>query len=572
MNRRLVLLVFIPLLVLSCCVAGIAVGMLAFSPLRERVMALLGLRQQTLAAELIPADAIFYMSLSYNLQAQPGYETIRKAYLDNPKVKQALQDAKENLKKESKIDWDAEVAPWLGSEIGLAVLSLSPEDLKGNAPPLVLLVASRDLNASNRFLERLRQLAAEEGSPFEERTYGQTRYWFRPSKPGTQEPPVVLATVRDFVVMATQEKAFQAVVDRAEGQGQALSRSERFQKVMRELPGQAVLLGYLDYAAFLQVFQKSLSQQPGAPSLEELMGTGPSAELVKAIEASGFSGELLPEGLRIQAVTLVRRENLSSEAQAALDVPPISESMLARIPEDVLFFLQYPQIGKQLKQSLDAIRALPDAAQQLEAMESALGIQLERDLLSWMTGDLALIVEPVLATTVPGLPVGVSALIETDRPDDARAGLERVERLLQMSGLTFEDGELQGRPMRMIFDPNGMRIAAYAVGPEAVGIGAPPEALAKSHPERGPERTIRENPRFQEVLRRLPRRQSMLLFVDTGRLWNLIEEQIPPMDREGFRRNARPFLDPIQGVGMASEALSGSSVQRGVLFFWITAP
>ncbi|HXF68411.1 MAG TPA: DUF3352 domain-containing protein [Thermoflexus sp.] len=130
MNRRVLLLIVVPLLVLACCVTGVAVGVLAFAPLRERVMAMLGLRQQTLAAELIPADAVFYMSLSYNLQAQPGYETIRKAYLDNPKVKQALQDAKENLKKESKIDWDAEVAPWLGSEIGLAVLSLSPEDLR----------------------------------------------------------------------------------------------------------------------------------------------------------------------------------------------------------------------------------------------------------------------------------------------------------------------------------------------------------------------------------------------------------------------------------------------------------
>lgn len=571
MNRRLVLLIFVPLLVLSCCVAGIAVGALAFSPLRERVMALLGLRHQTLAAELIPADAVVYISLSYNLQAQPGYETIRKAYLENPDVKRALQDAKENMKREAKIDWDTEVAPWLGTEAGIAFLSVTPEALEEGQVPLIFLVASRDLQASEKFLQRLRELAAEEGPPFEERTYRRTRYWFRPGQRANQ-PPILMGTVRDFVVFAAHEPAFQAVVDRAEGQGEALARSERFQKVMKELPGQAVFLGYADYAAFLQVFQKTLSQQPGAPSLEELMGSGPSAELVKAIEAIGFSGELLPEGLRIQAVSLVRREGLSPEAQAALDVPPISEGMLTRIPEDALFFLQYPQVGKQLKQSLDAIRALPDAAQQLEAMESALGIQLERDLLSWMTGDLAIIVEPVLATTVPDLPVGVSALIGTDRPDEARAGLERVEVLLRMSGVTIEDGELQGRPMRMILDPNGTRVAAYAVGPEAVGIGIPPEALAKSHPEHGPERTIRENPRFQEVLRRLPERRNSLLFVDARALWDLIENQIPPSERETFRKDARPFLDPIRGIGAAGEALSGSSVQRGVFFLQITPP
>lgn len=571
MNRRLVLLIFVSLLVLSCCAAGVAVGVLAFSPLRERVMALLGLRQQTLAAELIPADAIVYISLSYNLQAQPGYETIRKAYLENPEVKRALQDAKENLKREGKIDWDAEVAPWLGTEVGIAILSVTPEAFEQGQFPLIILVASRDLRASEKFLQRLRELAAEQGPPFEERTYRRTRYWFRPGQ-GTNEPPILMATVRDFVVFATHEPALQAVVDRAEGQGEALARSERFQKVMKELPGQAVLLGYADYAGALKVLQEALARQPGAPSLEEALGAGPSAELAKAIEAIGFSGELLPEGLRIGAITLVQREKLSPEAQAMLDVPPVSEGTLARIPEDALGFVQYPQIGKVFKQTLDALRATPDAARQLEDIESSLGINIEQDLLSWMTGDLTIIVQPVLATTVPGLPVGVSVLIGTERPDDARAGLERLEGLLQMGGVTIEDGELQGRPMRMIFDPSGTRIAAYAIGPEAVGIGVPPEALAKSHPERGPERTIRDNPRFQEVLRRLPERRNSLLFVDAQALWDLIENQSPPSERETFRRDARPFLDPIRGIGIAGEALSGSSIQRGVFFLQITPP
>ncbi|GBD08717.1 hypothetical protein HRbin22_00958 [Candidatus Thermoflexus japonica] len=571
MNRRVILLVFIPLLVLSCCVAGVAVGVLAFSPLRERVMALLGLRPQTFAAELVPADAIFYISLSYNLQAQPGYETIRRAYLENPAVKRALEDAKNNLKQEGKIDWDTEVAPWLGTEAGIFLLPVSSEELERGEVPLVLLVASRDLRASERFLQRLRELAAEQGPSFEERTYRGTRYWFRPAQQ-KNEPPIVMATVRDFVVFATREQALQAVVDRAGGQGEALARSERFRRVLQELPGQAVVLGYVDYPAFLKVAQEALLRQPGVPSLQELVGTGPSAELVRATEAFGFSGELLPEGMRMQVVMLIRREGLSPEARALLDVPPITEGMFTWIPEDALVLFQSPQIGKQLQRSLDAIRAMPDAARQLEDMEKALGIDIERDLLSWMTGDLAIIVQPVLATTVPGMPVGVSALIGTDRPDDARVSLERLESVLRMGGVLVEAGELQGRPMRMVIDPNGMRVAAYAVGPEVVGIGVPPEALVKSHPERGPERTIRDNPRFQEVLRRLPERRNTLLFIDAQGIWNLVEGQLPPDERETFRRNARPFLDPVRGIGIASEALPGPAVQRGVVFLQITPP
>ncbi|MCX7691201.1 DUF3352 domain-containing protein [Thermoflexus sp.] len=571
MSRRWILLLLIPLALFSCCAAGVAVGALAFPQLRDRVTAMLGLRQQTLATELIPADAVFYMSLSYNLQAQPGYETIRKAYLDNAEVKRALEDFRARLKEEAKIDWEADVASWLGTEAGIAILALSPEALEQGRFPLVILIASRNLQASERFLQRLRELAAEQGPAFEERTYRRTRYWFRPGQQ-ENEPPVLMATVRDFVVFAADEQALRAVVDRAEGQGQALARADRFQRVMKELPSQAVLLGYGDYNGLLRVLREALARQPEAPPLEELLGTGPSAELAKAIEAVGFSGELLPEGLRIQAISLIQRDKLSAEAQSALDVPPISEGMLAGVPERVLAILQIPRIGDQLKQSLEALRSVPDAEQQLRSIESALGIDLERDLISWMTGDLVLIVQPVQTATPLGVPVGVSALIEADRPQEAQTGLERLEALLQTVGLTVEDRELEGRSIRVIVDPSGTPVVGYAFGPRAVGIGLPPEALASSHPERGPERTIRDNRRFQEVLRRLPDRRSQLLFVDAQELWNLIEDQIPSAEREAFRRDVRPFLVPIRGIGIAGEALSGSAVQRGVFFVQITPP
>ncbi|HXF68412.1 MAG TPA: DUF3352 domain-containing protein [Thermoflexus sp.] len=432
----------------------------------------------------------------------------------------------------------------------------------------MLLVASRDLNASNRFLERLREQAGEEGPPFEERTYGQTRYWFRPPKPGTQEPPVVLTTVRDFVVIATQEKAFQAVVDRADGKGEPLSRSPRFQRVMGELPKQAVLLGYMDYPSIL-AYRRTLAQTSGVPPFEELLEAWPSGQIAQATEGGGFSGELLPEGIRVQYVTIIQREKLSPEVREMLDAPAISERMLARVPEDVLFVLQTPQIGKAIRQTLNAMRANPDVERQLEDMQSALGIDLEEDFLSWMTGDLALMLHRVSTPVIPELPVGFSTLIETDRPEEARAGLERLERFLQISGVTVEEMEISGRPVRVLIDPSGTQVAAYAVGPEAVGIGFPPEALAKAHPERSPERAIQRNPRFQQVLRHLPGRSNGLVFVDTQRFWDLIEDLIPPSQREGFEQDVRPFLEPIKGIGSASEASPGSTVQRGVFFIYI---
>ncbi len=571
MSRRNVLLVFIPLVVLACCLAGVAVGVLALSPLRERVIAVLGLRQQTLAADLIPADAVLYVSLSQNLQAQPGYETIRKAYLDNPQVKQALENFKANLKRDAKMDWDADVAPWLGTEIGLAVLAMSPEDLQRNQVPLAVLIASRDLSASSRFLERVRSLSAEEGRPFEERVHQQTRYWFRPPDPGKREPPLLLAIVRDFVVIATHEKAMTAVVDRAAGQGEPLSGAARFQRVMRELPSQAVLLGYMDYVAAFNLYREILAQTPGMPSMEGLPGAGPSLEILEATEAAGFSGELLPEGIRVRSVMVIRRERLSPEAQAALDVPALSGRMLARVPEDALVLVQSP-IGHSIQQTWDALRANPDIERQLRDIEAALGIDLEEDLLAWMTGDMALIVQPAPEGNALGSPVGVSLLIETDRAEAAQTGLERVERVLQIAGLTVEERELEGHPLRVIVDPRGQPVAAYGVGSETVGIGIPPEVLEKSHPGRPPQRTIEGNPQFQEVLRHLPERRNSLVFVDVQAVLNLIKTLIPTGEREEFQRDVHPFLDPLRAIGIAGEASPGSAVQRGVFFIRIVAP
>jgi len=228
-------LALLPVLALVCCVTGLAVGALAYAPLRERVLALLGLRPQILAAEMVPDDAILYISLSYNLQAQPGYETIRRAYLENPEVQRALKEWKDQLKKGSEIDFDADIAPWIGPEIGLALFSTSPEALEQGRLPLALLIASRDHQKADAFLERLRQLAEKEGGRVEARAHRGRSYQLLVSKE-PQSPPLAIGRLGEFVVIAATEEAFQRVADRAAGQGQSITASPRFRKVIQALP------------------------------------------------------------------------------------------------------------------------------------------------------------------------------------------------------------------------------------------------------------------------------------------------------------------------------------------------
>jgi len=560
-------LALLPVLALVCCVTGLAVGALAYAPLRERVLALLGLRPQILAAEMVPDDAILYISLSYNLQAQPGYETIRRAYLENPEVQRALKEWKDQLKKESEIDFDADIAPWIGPEIGLALFPTSPEALEQGRLPLALLIASRDHQKADAFLGRLRQLAEKEGGRVEARAHRGRSYQLLVSKE-PQSPPLAIGRLGEFVVIAVTEEAFQRVADRAAGQGQSITASPRFRKVIQALPAQSVMMAYLDYRELQKLFREALPRlQPGAPDPESVLGA--QASILQAVEGAGFAVELQAQGLRLQSIAVIDRAKVPQDLRASLDAPPISEALLGRIPENAFGFFQAARIGQGLRQSLEILRRNPEARRQLQDMEAALGIRLEEDLLAWMTGDLILAALPAPAGTPPEIPVGVSLWIGTDQPEAARAGLERMEDALAMMGVQVEESTRGRQAFRIVTAPTGERILAYTVDPEAVQMVFPADAFEGYY---RPARAITGNPRFREIREQLPRQISSLFFLDTLALWDQIERWIPGAERATFREKARPFLDPIRGIGIAGEATQGAEIQRGVLFIRIAPP
>ncbi|WP_448595501.1 DUF3352 domain-containing protein [Thermoflexus hugenholtzii] len=560
-------LALLPVLALVCCVTGLAVGALAFSPLRERVLALLGLRPQILAAEMVPDDAILYASLSYNLQAQPGYETIRRAYLENPEVQRVLEEWKDQLRKEAEIDFDAEIAPWIGPEIGLALFPTSPEALEEGRLPLALLIASRDHKKADAFLQRLRRLAEKEGRRVEDRAHRGRSYQLWLSE-GPQNPPLAMGRLGEFVVFTVTEEAFQRVADRAAGEGQPIATSPRFRKVIQALPAQSVMMVYLDYPALQKLSQEALPRlQPGAPDPESLLG--PWASMAQALQGAGVAVELQAQGLRLQSIMVIDRAKVPQDLRASLDAPPISEALMGRIPENAFGFLQSARIGQSLRQSLEILRRNPEARRQLQDMEASLGLRLEEDLLAWMTGDLILAALPAPAGVPSEIPVGVSLWIGTDQPEAARAGLARLEDALALMGVQVEESMHGRQAVRIVTAPTGERILAYTVDPEAVQMVFPADAFEGYYK---PARAITGNPRFREIREQLPRQISSLFFLDTLALWDQIERWIPGAERATFREKARPFLDPIQGIGIAGEATQGAEIQRGVLFIRIAPP
>jgi hypothetical protein len=144
-----------------------------------------------------------------------------------------------------------------------------------------------------------------------------------------------------------------------------------------------------------------------------------------------------------------------------------------------------------------------------------------------------------------------------------------MEDALAMMGVQVEESTRGRQAFRIVTAPTGERILAYTVDPEAVQMVFPADAFEGYY---RPARAITGNPRFREIREQLPRQISSLFFLDTLALWDQIERWIPGAERATFREKARPFLDPIRGIGIAGEATQGAEIQRGVLFIRIAPP
>jgi Protein of unknown function (DUF3352) len=364
-------------------------------------------------AKIAPKNSLVYLSAQVRPDGsnKEAVDSIAKKVLgvDDPgkRIQTLLDQSIKDEDPKSKINYEDDIAPWLGERAAVTVTSLGSS---GNDAQAAGIFASKDNDKAKDFINQL----GEEATPkAQSKSYEGTDY--------KVSEKTAVGLVDDYVVVGT-EPGFKAVVDASKGDG--LTDNSQFTDAAK---------GNEDKLGFGWVDTKSLLDALGASG----QLPGGSSSLQGVIGAAGQ-----PVSLSLAATA----SKITLEAVAAATGSPLAKQseLLPDLPGDSWLAFGIPGLGQAIKKSLDQLGGgvgagiVQTASSQVKA---ATGLDLEKDILPTF-GELAGFVRGEGILTVGG-----GVVIKPQDPAAARRVLAKAPALIRRLGAS-----------------NGVKVGAASIG------------------------------------------------------------------------------------------------------------
>jgi hypothetical protein len=331
-------------------------------------------------AEMVPADVPLYVSIDTDL-ASEQWRAAQDLLDKFPGKEELLNKVKEELASED-VDFERDVRPVLGPELGVALLDFDDDD------SYVALMQPKDEAKLNALLEK-------------------------------GDDPPVHTEIESWTVFAET----QAVLDRfrQERQGDKLSGSAAYEEAVGELPGDALVKWYF-----------------GGPQVQRAIREGVAGEgapqgLAQRFEAfQSFAAALTAEG-----------DGVRFEAGAIVDSDVELDTYEAQLPESLpagaLLYVSFANLDEPARRVIEILEdVIPNFAEQRRQAEQGFGFSLENDLLPLLQNEGAFAI-------YPGEPLPAFVLALQDDGQDALRLMDRVGALVELGeGGTTRQQQVEG--------------------------------------------------------------------------------------------------------------------------------
>ena len=563
------------LAVIALLALATAAGVSAFLVLRERAEP----SEQT--ARFLPADTQLYFS--FNLR--PPNDQLRKLrdilerFREHPNFQRRIDDWLDDAEEETGIDLKEAVFPWLGPEVAVAVLDVvdsAEAQAVGGTPLVIGFFGTRDPESSQDFLEDWLDYQHGQGAPgFEEDEYRGFPTFTQ--RDGLQR----YAVTEDYLLFATDSDLLEETIDRIEDGDPtgSLYESGRFQEARDAAPEPRFSMLYVDSESIWRDIRRLAGGQLSQDLSDRIDDFVP--------EWATLTGSLVNKGIKLAASTPRSGEDKARE---------LSLIDAQNVPADTLVLVAFavdPDLGRLReelrKQRVDDLQPglyetlsfnlglaiepdatlsdLLDAA--LDNFRETVGIDLERDLLDWMTGEFSLSLLPTDFEALGSGPddeaIRAAALIQFDpaKRDTVTNALNNILRMLEEKvGLVGRSVSYAGAPGASFDLTDFIGGSPYAPGyliledHLLVATTLDTLELVASLQDRQADSLAQESG-YVRLLEEFSGTSNPLVYVNIGAIREAIVATLDPADRREYREEGEPFVEPLRALLLAGESQKG---------------
>jgi hypothetical protein len=341
---------------------------------------------QPIAATFLPKRSPLVASFLVNPDKLGLSAQLSVSPSDRAAVRNEVNDLKRALKQEWALDYDADVKPWLGNEVTVAVTTtdLDRQSENGLQPGYLLALEINKPAVAKKSVEAFWQKQAIAGIDLAFEQYQGVPFIY--ATPTSKRPGLTAGILGKFVLLANDPKVMRNAINDIQVPDLALNQFNSYQKSVDQLSNSRFGVAFINLAELGKWGAGSGSMPSNLANLPE-----GSVTLGLGLDRLGIKAETL--------LTLDSFANLPRIAPSPADTSPsaLDHKVNQSIPVGSSVI-----VGRDLQQTWQQINAAVQPYPELKALldrsialaSSHLGFSLEQDISAWVRGDYAISLLP----------------------------------------------------------------------------------------------------------------------------------------------------------------------------------
>ena len=526
------------------------------------------------AAIFMPRQAPVMVSLLVNPDRLEAFRQVIAPPGERRRSRAELNQLKQSLLADKGLDYRRDIQPWLGDEITWAVTTpdIDRNQQNGKQPGYLLVATTKNANTAREFVQLFWQKQAVAGSDlvFEQYKgvkliYNNQQAAVSPQKSKANAPiqnALATAVVGDrFVVFANHPKVLREAINNVQAPSLSLTDANFYQIALEKLTEPRIGVAYVNLPA-LTAWQGNQSTAEAAQSYE-------SVAIALGLNRQGLLAETSLIAAADQEIS--NQAPALSQAVGALQYVPASSSLVAASTN-------LDQLWNQLSSGITSNNPLSQLLNQsLASLETAWGLQLPKEVFSWVQGEYALGLLPRPDRQYPDW-----IFVAEKGTATADAAIEHLDVIAKEKG--FSVGalplgnqtvtgwtKLTTAPVTASQDKSVLKLNAQVQGVHtqagkyeifASSVEAIDQAL------KAPQKSLLASNHFKNAIAPLPQPNDGYFYVDWASIQPTLEQQLPIF--RVVELVGKPLFANLRSLTVSSYG-TDTGVQRSKVFFRLGA-
>ncbi|MFB2892810.1 DUF3352 domain-containing protein [Aerosakkonemataceae cyanobacterium BLCC-F50] len=469
-------------------------------------------------------------------------------------IGKSLADFNQQMLNESKIDYDKDVKPWLGS-VMFAVLPATttptpptpPTPPVANAPNLLFVVGTKDKISLFNFANKLNKSKEK----VVESDYKGVKIFESTGKSGK----IYTAILGDHLIISEGKKTVESAIDTSKGEPSFASQEGVSSMVTKgvDVPNPVVQIYLPNYGG---VIQQLIASNPNAGSLPP--ETLNQLKMVKSLAAGvGIDNA----GIRMKAVAKI------DPALNLVTYKPTPGKVISQFPLETVALISGQGINRGWSTFVTQTKTNPGIQQQIDQMrgqlKTNLNLDLDEDVFGWMDGEFALGAVSANQGVLAQLGFGGAFVLKTSDRKTAENTLAKINEVAKTNAINVTQRNIQGKTITEWSSPGQEAWLGYGwLDGESLFIatgGSVVDTMASN------SQSLENSPSFKAVTNTLPKPNGGYFYLDMDKTMALMNRNLASNPQSTIPSEASAFLNSIRGIGLTATQPDSSTSQMEIL-------